>query len=123
MITIEEARKFRRFIEQMATNVSDEEAMAYVTDNSLMYADHILFKLVDESGNALDEAAIAEKKAQAKAYDILEREHLVTAEELDSLKELFHLYNVQYVNDIILSSLELIYTALEIAIALKGDSK
>ena len=29
-----------------------------------------------------------------------------------------HLYNVQYVNDIILSSLELVYTVLEIAIAI-----
>ena len=34
-----------------------------------------------------------------------------TEEELASLKELFHLYNVQYINDIILSTLELIYTA------------
>ena len=63
-----------------------------------------------------------EKKAQAKAYDILEREHLVTAEELDSLKELFHLYNVQYVNDIILSSLELLHVALELYVAFNKDS-
>ena len=64
-----------------------------------------------------------EKKAQNRAYEILERDFNATSEELTALKELFHLYNVQYVNDIILSSLELIYTALEIAIALKGDSK
>ena len=63
-----------------------------------------------------------EKKAQNRAYDILERDFNVTAEELTALKELFHLYNIQYVNDIILSSLELLYTALEIAIALKGGS-
>ena len=63
-----------------------------------------------------------ERKAQQKAYDILEREYHLTEEELSSLKELFHLYNIQYVNDIILSSLELIYTALEIAIALKSQS-
>ena len=63
-----------------------------------------------------------EKKAQNKAYEILERDYNVTGEELVALKELFHLYNIQYVNDIILSALELIYTALEIAIALKGDS-
>ena len=61
-----------------------------------------------------------EKKAQNRAYDILERDYHITYEELAALKELFHLYNIQYVNDIILSSLELIYTALEIAITIKG---
>ena len=63
-----------------------------------------------------------EKKAQDKAYTILEQENLATAEELASLKELFHLYNVQYINDIILSSLELIYYALQIIIAINGNS-
>ena len=63
-----------------------------------------------------------EKKAQEKAYEILERKYAVTGEELSSLKELFHLYNVQYINDIILSSLELLYTILEIAIALKSNT-
>ena len=63
-----------------------------------------------------------EKKAQARAYEILGRDYGITEDELSALKELFHLYNVQYVNDIILSSLELIYTALQIAIALKGNS-
>jgi Zn-dependent membrane protease YugP len=62
-----------------------------------------------------------EKKAQNKAYDIL-RGYNVTEDELDALKTLFRLYNIQYVNDIILSSLELIYTALEIAIAVKKES-
>ena len=63
-----------------------------------------------------------EKKAQAKAYSILAEQNLVTEEELASLKELFHLYNVQYINDIILSTLELIYTAIQILQAVKGDS-
>ena len=62
-----------------------------------------------------------EKKAQNKAYDILERDYNITDDELSSLKELFHLYNIQYINDIILSSLELLYTLLEIAIAVKGN--
>ena len=62
-----------------------------------------------------------EKKAQNKAYDIL-RDYNVTEDELDALKTLFRLYNIQYINDIILSSLELIYTALEIAIAIKKES-
>lgn len=63
-----------------------------------------------------------EKKAQEKAYSILEKENLATADELSSLKELFHLYNVQYINDIILSSLELIYFVLEILAAINGNS-
>ena len=62
-----------------------------------------------------------EKKAQEIAYDILEGYH-ITDEELSAIKELFHLYNVQYVNDIILASLELIYRVLEIAIALKSKA-
>ena len=63
-----------------------------------------------------------EKKAQEKAYSILEQENLATAEELASLKELFHLYNVQYINDIILASLELLYVVLEILAAMNGNS-
>ena len=63
-----------------------------------------------------------EKKAQEKAYEILREENLATEDELDSLKDLFHLYNVQYINDIILSSLEMLYFALEIAAAYYGGS-
>ena len=63
-----------------------------------------------------------EKKAQQRAYEILERDYHITGEELAALKELFHLYNVQYINDIIISSLELLYTAIEIAIAVKGKN-
>jgi Zn-dependent membrane protease YugP len=62
-----------------------------------------------------------EKKAQNRAYEILERDYHVTADELSALKELFHLYNIQYINDIILSFLELLYKILEIAIAVKGN--
>lgn len=61
-----------------------------------------------------------ERKAQSRAYDILQRDYHITEEELAALKELFRLYNIQYINDIILSSLELLYTLLEIAIAVKG---
>lgn len=61
-----------------------------------------------------------ERKAQDRAYDILQNDYNITPEELDALKELFRLYNIQYVNDIILSSLELIYNILRIAIAVKS---
>ena len=63
-----------------------------------------------------------EKKAQEKAYQILKDGNMVTEDELAKLKELFHLYNVQYVNDIILSALELLYILLQIASAFSGDS-
>lgn len=61
-----------------------------------------------------------EKKAQEKAYDILENTYHITPEELSALKEIFRLYNIQYINDIILSSLELLYRVLEIAIAINN---
>lgn len=63
-----------------------------------------------------------EKKAQEKAYAVLEKTNLATADELASLKELFHLYNVQYINDIILASLELLYFILEILVAVQGGN-
>ena len=63
-----------------------------------------------------------EKKAQERAYLILKEKNLATNEELVALKELFHLYNVQYINDIILSSLELLYYALQIMSMLQGNS-
>ena len=64
-----------------------------------------------------------EKKAQEKAYEILRNSNMATEEELNDLKQLFHLYNVQYVNDIILAALELIYTILQIAIASKLEKE
>lgn len=63
-----------------------------------------------------------ERKAQDKAYNILKEENLATEEELSSLKELFHLYNIQYINDIILSSLELLYFILEMIMIFNGNS-
>ena len=63
-----------------------------------------------------------EKKAQDIAYDILQNKYHITDEELSALKELFKLYNIQYINDIILSSLELIYRVLKIAVAIKSKN-
>ena len=57
-----------------------------------------------------------EKKAQERAYSYLQNKKMATEEELADLKELFHLYNIQYINDIILACLELLYTVLQIAI-------
>ena len=62
-----------------------------------------------------------EKKAQNRAYDILRNRYNVTEAELSALKELFRLYNIQYINDIILSSLELIYRVLQIIYTIKKN--
>lgn len=63
-----------------------------------------------------------EKKAQERAYIYLQEKSMATSAELEDLRELFRLYNIQYINDIILASLELLYTILEIAIAISKES-
>ena len=63
-----------------------------------------------------------ERKAQERAYAILSDKYNLPANELDDMRELFRLYNIQYINDIILSSLELLYKILEIAIAIQKNS-
>lgn len=55
-----------------------------------------------------------EVKAQALACRILSEEHLATEEEIESMKELFKLYNIQYVNDLIMEFLQLIMRILMI---------
>ena len=55
-----------------------------------------------------------EIKAQARALQILKEENLATANELDMMKSLFKLYNIQYVNDMIMAFLEMIYRVLMI---------
>ena len=55
-----------------------------------------------------------EVKAQKKALEILEKDGLATEEERDMMKSLFKLYNIQYVNDLILEFLELLLRVLMI---------
>ena len=55
-----------------------------------------------------------EKKAQKKAYEIMKQEGLATEQELEMCKKLFRLYNIEYVNDMIIALLELIYRVLQI---------
>ena len=62
-----------------------------------------------------------EKKAQERAYTVLKTSNMATDEELEDLKTLFHLYNIQYINDIIMACLELIYNALQIALILTDN--
>lgn len=55
-----------------------------------------------------------EKKAQNKALEIMRSEGLATEEELKMSKKLFRLYNIEYVNDMVIALLELIYRVLQI---------
>jgi len=62
-----------------------------------------------------------EKKAQERAYDVVRSSSLATQEEIEDMKALFKLYNIEYVNDMIMSLLELIMRIL--IIILKAQSK
>ena len=55
-----------------------------------------------------------EVKAQNRALEILEKDNLATSDEREMMKSLFKLYNIQYVNDLILEFLELILRVLMI---------
>lgn len=63
-----------------------------------------------------------EKKAQERAYVILKEESLATDEEIEMMKELFHLYNIQYVNDLIIAFLEVIYKILLLVAKIQANS-
>lgn len=55
-----------------------------------------------------------EKKAQERAYDMLKEYDMATDEELGMMKELFKLYNIQYINDIVMELLQLIMRLLQL---------
>lgn len=63
-----------------------------------------------------------EVKAQNRALEILEKDNLATSEERDMMKSLFKLYNIQYVNDLILEFLELILRILMIFAKIQNSS-
>ena len=63
-----------------------------------------------------------EIKAQNKAYEILKENKMATEEELVMLKKLFKLYNIEYVNNMVIALLELIYRVLEIIAAAQQNS-
>lgn len=45
----------------------DADAIAFIEDSGYIYAKHILISTVDDSSQPLDDAAVAEKKAEAEA--------------------------------------------------------
>lgn len=63
-----------------------------------------------------------EKKAQQKALTILKEKNLATDEEIADCKKLFHLYNIEYINDMIVALLELIYRVLYLIAACQSSS-
>ena len=63
-----------------------------------------------------------EKKAQKRAYEIMKEEGLATEEELESCKKLFRLYNIEYINDMVIALLELIYRVLQIITYVQNSS-
>lgn len=64
-----------------------------------------------------------ERKAQKKACEILKKENMATDEEIRMMQELFKLYNIQYVIDIILEFLQMIMKILEIVAKVQNQSK
>lgn len=63
-----------------------------------------------------------EKKAQQRAYEIMKEEGLATEEELESCKKLFKLYNIEYINNMVIALLELIYRVLQIVAYVQNAS-
>lgn len=55
-----------------------------------------------------------EKKAQVRSLQLMSEEGIATAEELEMCKKLFRLYNIEYINNMIIALLELIYRILQI---------
>lgn len=63
-----------------------------------------------------------EVKAQRRALQMLVDENMVTVEETAMMQELFHIYNIQYVNDIVMACLEMIMRVLNF-VADQQDAK
>ncbi len=63
-----------------------------------------------------------EVKAQARACEIMREENLATENEIEMMKELYKLYNIQYINDIVLEFLQMLLKILEIVAKLQGHS-
>ncbi len=63
-----------------------------------------------------------EVKAQNKAIEIMKSQNMATGKELDMMKELYKIYNIQYINDIILEFLQIILRVLEIIAKMQQSS-
>lgn len=63
-----------------------------------------------------------EKKAQDRACEVLRREGMATDEEIELMRSLFKLYNIQYINDVILQFLQIILKILQIVAKVQQNS-
>lgn len=63
-----------------------------------------------------------EVAAQQRALVIMKADGLATDEELEDCKKLFKLYNIEYVNNMVIALLELIYRVLQIIGYAQGNS-
>ncbi len=63
-----------------------------------------------------------EIKAQNKAYQVLKNDNMATDEELIIMKKLFQLYNIEYINNMVISLLELVYRILQIFAAIQQSN-
>ena len=63
-----------------------------------------------------------EKKAQQKALELMEKDNLASEEEREMCKKLFHLYNIEYINNMVIALLEAIYRVLQIVGYAQGAS-
>ena len=63
-----------------------------------------------------------EVKAQALACNILKQESMATDEEIDMMRELFKLYNIQYINDIVMELLQMIMKILQFVAKIQNSS-
>ena len=64
----------------------------------------------------------AETKAQAKSIEILRDEKLATEEEIEDIKGLYKVYNLEYINNMIMAFLELLLRVLQIVAAVQGST-
>lgn len=63
-----------------------------------------------------------EKKAQEKALVLMKEDNLATDEEIEMCKKLFKLYNIEYINNMIIALLELVYRILLLVADAKSGS-
>ncbi|NLG02951.1 MAG: hypothetical protein GX567_03815, partial [Clostridia bacterium] len=57
-----------------------------------------------------------EKKAQAMSLEIMKTEEIANQQELEMAQKLFKLYNIEYINNMVIALLELIYRVLQIVV-------
>lgn len=63
-----------------------------------------------------------ETKAQQKSIEILRKNNLATAKEIEDIKSLYKVYNLEYVNNMIIAFLELVLRVLLIIAQAQGQS-